>query len=758
MKKFVLLLILTTLVQFGFSQTSIVGPKASGHWTLAGSPYNIQNTVYIPNDSTLIIDPGVTVNFQTSLTPYIHVLGRLLAVGNVTDSIHFTASDTTNGSHGIRFYGITSNNDTSKLEYCSIRYGKVNGTNYYDQNGGALLFTHWSKAIVSHCLIANCQAQAVYSYGGGIYCDSSSSPVITYNTITRCISNYGGGAICIDNNSTPNFAYNTIIWNSALGGGGIQMDYVRNFSLKHNTILNNFGSAGAGGIYLVSCQGGTIQDNIISHNGVGYGPGGGIYDTNGDTLSILNNTISYNRSKNGNSGDGGAGINCQSTNWVLIANNIIANNYTQNGNGGGIYLIQAVMVTISNNSILNNQATNTTGTGLGGAIYCNNTDPLILNTTIANNYAYEGGALYCDLVSHPVSSNCIFWGDSAASTGWELFQNDQASTPDFYYSIVQGGKAAFELNTNTYQGVYSNNLNSDPKFVSPTLGKGANYDATVSNWQLKTGSPCIDAGDPLPTYAPYPATDLGGNPRLVVCRIDMGAYENQYGASAPLSVNVTGTAAVCFHNSSTLTAHGATTYAWTPVSGLSSSVIANPVASPTVTTTYTVVGTTGICQAIDTFTLTIKPLPTLVLGSNGDTLQASGAVSYSWSSGSTHDTAVVHASGKYYVTGTGADGCSIKDSINFVITGLQSHNPAATTVKLFPVPAHDQVSVIMEGDAFRLIRIYDVLGKVLYAQELNPGTGGQSQSIDIRSLPEGIYFLQAVADHGTLTKRLVIGK
>ena len=121
MKK--LTLVLTFFVfHFAFftlsSQTTIVGPTASGHWTLAGSPYLIQNSVYIPNDSTLTIDPGVTVNFQTSFTPYIHVLGRLLAVGTAADTIYFTAADTTNGSHGIRFYGIKYTNDTSKLEYC----------------------------------------------------------------------------------------------------------------------------------------------------------------------------------------------------------------------------------------------------------------------------------------------------------------------------------------------------------------------------------------------------------------------------------------------------------------------------------------------------------------------------------------------------------------------------------------------------------------------------------------------------------------
>ena len=54
------------------AQTSIPGGNVSGFWALAGSPYYIQGSIVIPNDSTLTIEPGVTVNFQgTSAQIYI---------------------------------------------------------------------------------------------------------------------------------------------------------------------------------------------------------------------------------------------------------------------------------------------------------------------------------------------------------------------------------------------------------------------------------------------------------------------------------------------------------------------------------------------------------------------------------------------------------------------------------------------------------------------------------------------------------------
>src|ERR1035437_7422345 len=86
-----------------FAQTIVAGGFVKGHWTLAGSPYNITGSIQIKSDSTLIIDPGVTVSFQTANKLKMLVYGRLLAVGTAAQNIFFTASDHTNGFEGIRF-------------------------------------------------------------------------------------------------------------------------------------------------------------------------------------------------------------------------------------------------------------------------------------------------------------------------------------------------------------------------------------------------------------------------------------------------------------------------------------------------------------------------------------------------------------------------------------------------------------------------------------------------------------------------------
>ncbi len=734
------------------AQTTITGPTASGHWTMAGSPYNVQNSIYIPNDSTLTIDPGVTVNFQTSFAPYLHVLGRLVAIGTLADSIYFTATDTTNGFKGIRFYGITAANDSSKLEYCKIQYAKTSSTTFPTKDGGAVYFSKWSKAVIEHCYISNCVC--VNGSGAGICCDSNSNPLIIYNTIVNNSDDflYGGG-IFTNNNSTPLISNNTITDNYAgSGGGGIGVYLCENYKVLNNTISGNSAAAwayyGGGAIYSFESKG-IISGNYISGNYAYNGAGGGLY-IEGDTVSILNDTILYNAERN--SGWGG-GITCWYTTSDTIMNCIIANNSASNG--GGITLYNAGTTYISNSTILNNTAVYSTGFGNGGGIFCYATSPDILNTTIANNYAYQGGGLYCDNAATPVSRNCIYWDDIGTNAGNELFQNDQPSTPDFYYSDVDGGTVAFGLNGNFYYGKYMNNINSDPLFNAPSAGQGAGYDGISADWTLQNSSPCIDSGDPLTN--PYSTTDLGGNPRIVICRIDMGAYENQYGISSPLQVSIYGTNKVCHGDSTLLTASGATTYSWSPSAGLSCTNCPNPMASPTVTTTYMVIGTTGNCQAMDTITVTVNPLPFLVIGNNLDTLKISGAKTYLWSTGSTYDTTIVHQNGTYYVTATDSNGCVAKDSIIIVSTFVAGMNNSSW-VSVYPVPSNGGMHVLLNGKGYSVLKVLDELGREIYTQNLSVEKTDQNININLGNVAEGVYLLQLFSAEGVTSKHIVIQK
>lgn len=105
----------------------------------------------------------------------------------------------------------------------------------------------------------------------------------------------------------------------------------------------------------------------------------------------------------------------------------------------------------------------------------------------------------------------------------------------------------------------------------------------------------------------------------------------------PLNLTVSPNASICSGASTTLTASGASSYSWSPATGLSASTGASVTASPTSTTTYTVTGTSGSCSSTQTVTVTVTPLaltvsPNASICNGGSTvLTAGGATNYSWS-------------------------------------------------------------------------------------------------------------------------------
>lgn len=71
---------------------------------------------------------------------------------------------------------------------------------------------------------------------------------------------------------------------------------------------------------------------------------------------------------------------------------------------------------------------------------------------------------------------------------------------------------------------------------------------------------------------------------------------------------ITNDAVICPGTSVQLEATGAPSYSWTPAAGLSNTGIANPIASPTETTTYVATYTNGGCVLQDEVTLSINPV------------------------------------------------------------------------------------------------------------------------------------------------------
>jgi hypothetical protein len=456
------------------AQTAIVAGNVSGNWTLAGSPYLIQGNIIVPNDSTLTIDPGVMISFQGHYKLFCN--GRIIAVGTSSKKINFTGSNSP-GWEGIRFDSTPATNDTSLFTYCIMQHGSPSGTGN-DIYGGAFFFNGFSKSIISYCTITN---NCPSSSSAAIYCISS-SPKIKNNSF----SNNGATSINCQTNSNP--------------------------LIENNTMTN--GSA----IYIESAAP-TIIGNTIYNNTQGYG---GISCFSSSAI-IKNNIIKGNINSNG---AGGGGILLESAAGT-ISNNIISNNSTSYG-GGGISC-HYCSTDITDNVVVNNQCSAVgggTAVESGGGIYIFNSSPILTNNTICNNTSNTGGGgISCIYNSNPVVTNCILYGNlSGNSHGNNIYLDDNASDPSIIYCNLQGNLSGIYKNGNPYTGIFNNNIDTLPVFVSPSLGSGTSYNGSTANWALNVTSPCINAGDPSGIY---PSIDIAGNPRVNNSIIDIGAYEYQ---------------------------------------------------------------------------------------------------------------------------------------------------------------------------------------------------------------------------------------
>jgi len=158
---------------------------------------------------------------------------------------------------------------------------------------------------------------------------------------------------------------------------------------------------------------------------------------------------------------------------------------------------------------------------------------------------------------------------------------------------------------------------------------------------------------------------------------------------------------ICKNGSAQLNASGGTIYSWKPATGLSNAAISNPVATPAVNTTYTVIVSNGQCADSATVSVNISPDPVAVVSPNvsacgnvSSQLIASGGNSYLWSpstglSSTTTPTVIANPSATTTYT--------------VVVYAGNCNDTAQVTVTVLPVPvASGQDARICSGQSAQL--------------------------------------------------------
>ncbi len=434
-----------------------VGPgPVSGEWDALGNPYNINGQITVPAGECLTIDEGVEVIFQGHHK--LIVYGCMEAVGTEASPILFTAANTLDGWHGIRFIDAS---DNSHLAHCIIEYGRGLGIDINDPDGwgGGLLCDNTSP-VIKHCTFRDNSTNWI---GGGIMCHASSSPTIEHCHISgNFAGNWGGGV-------------------AGLAAGHL---IVRNCTISGNTAGEDGGGIAGEQITL------TITDNDISGNKALNNNGGGICSYGGCTGSIKDNVILGNHAE-----VGGGGMIIWYWSSFDLTNNLVYKN-TAGGYGAGICCFDHASATITNSTVCGNISND-----LGGGLSCEtNSSMTVVNSILWNNTADTSSDEI--LVGYTVNPSTVTISYSDVRGGQTHVDVWPGSTLNWGSGMIDEDPLFFDPNVGDYH------LCQDPcqpGVVNPCVDAGDPV-SSIIDWTTRTDCHADEADVDMGYHYPFPET------------------------------------------------------------------------------------------------------------------------------------------------------------------------------------------------------------------------------------------------------------
>ncbi len=349
---------------------------------------------------------------------------------------------------------------------------------------------------------------------------------------------------------------------------------------------------------------------------------------------------------------------------------------------------------LSSTTVSNPTASPTTSityTVSGTTLGCTGTATVLVTVTPLPNVTTSGNVNICLGASATITASgatSYSWLPTTGLSNPNIANPSASPTATTTYTVT--GTAAGCTNTTTVI-VTVNPIPSISVTGITTICAGGSTTLTASGATTYSWSPSAGLSNPSivnPSASPTATTTYTITGTTAGCTNTTTVIVT---VSPVPSVSATGTATICAGGSTPLTASGATTYSWSPSTGLSSTTSATPTASPTTTTTYTVVGTTSGCSASATITITVTPIPvvsvsgtTTICNGSSTSLLASGATTYNWlpstglsSSTIANPTANPTATTTYTVTGS-TGSCTGSITVTITVNPIPSVNATGT--------------------------------------------------------------------------------
>lgn len=787
------------------------GPTTTANTTDPGCPGNDGQLVVAATGGvtpfTYSIDGGTT--FQTSDT-----------FTGLTDGIYTVVAEDANGCEGTFLATLIPGTGTLTVTGTTTDPGCANndGQIVVAAAGGTPAYTYSIDGGVTFQSSDTFTGLAAGTYSivslDGLGCQGTTSATLTTSGITLTVSSTTTDPSCVTNDGS-------IVTSVSGGTGPYVFSYDGGSTFTAGTSPYTFSTLGTGTYSIVvedanTCQGsesvtlsnatvptetstssnltcnntndgsittaaaGTAPFNFSIDGGVNYIAGTSpftstglsigtydisVQDANG-CVSIIN-SITITEPTSVSHSATSTNASCGANNGIITVTATGGNNtYTYSNNNGASFQASGSFTGLSSNtyqviamdgngctSIVSTETITGTGTVTTAAAPVNETcaatnGSIVLTGTGGSapyQYSIDGGATF--------QSSGSFTGLSAGT--YNVMIEDANG--------CQGANTSTITNTGGFTPTISSNqtvcFGNSATITSGGAGSGGTY-----TWDGGLGTGATQVASPASTTT-YTVTMVDGS----------GCTET---ASVTITVETEPTVTItpsnpviCGGESVTLTGSGAQIYNWN--TGATSASIT---VSPTNQTTYTVIGSNGVCQgaAVST-TISVNLAPVIIAGSDqtlivaGGTINfsnaGSGATSYSWSFGDGGSstlgspTHTYTTAGTYTVILTGTLGnCSSSDTItiNVGFTGLEEVN-LEESVNLYPNPSNGEfnLSLNFEIEQNVEIRIFNTIGELLVSKTMN-NTSSSFVEFNLNNNAEGFYFVNIKTNNESITKRISI--
>ncbi|WP_116790506.1 T9SS type A sorting domain-containing protein [Flavobacterium psychrotrophum] len=307
-----------------------------------------------------------------------------------------TVSENTAAAEG---GGLWNGSGTMTLQSVTITGNIASGAGA-DQGGGGIYNLSGILTVNTGTEITGNIANGAAGSGGGILNDAGGRLTVNGALISDNTSNRAGGGI--EDNSGANGQVtltnitltDNVTNNSPGNGGGLHVTGAGTVSISGGTVSGNEAGAEGGGLWngtgTMNIDGTLITNNTASGALADQG-GGGIYNLNGGTVTIINATISNNVA-DGAAGSGGGILNDVGSQLSVTDTEISGN--TAARAGGGIEDNSGTStIVLTNVDLINNSTGSSPGNG-GGLHITGAGSATITGGVVRGNSAVEGGGLW----------------------------------------------------------------------------------------------------------------------------------------------------------------------------------------------------------------------------------------------------------------------------------------------------------------------------------------------------------------------------